>query len=101
MIAARPKRSCEDDIVEFDDTISAGMLTLDADGRVNARFDTPPDLPRPVAMAVTLEPKAASPRRPATSISSASRTDLTTTYNAELAEPAEQWFALRVLRFLR
>ena len=37
--------------------ISAGMLTLDADGRVNARFDTPPDLPRPVAMAVTLEPE--------------------------------------------
>jgi anti-sigma-K factor RskA len=37
--------------------ISAGMLTLDATGRVNARFDTPPDLPRPVAMAVTLEPE--------------------------------------------
>lgn len=36
--------------------ISAGMLTFDADGRVHARFDTPPDLPRPVAMAVTLEP---------------------------------------------
>src|SRR4029077_17667905 len=41
--------------------ISAGMLTLDKDGRVNARFDTPPDLPRPVAMAVTLEPEAGVP----------------------------------------
>ena len=36
--------------------ISAGMLTPDASGRVNARFDTPLDLPAPVAMAVTLEP---------------------------------------------
>lgn len=41
--------------------ISAGMLTRDADGRVNARFDTPPDLPRPVAMAVTLEPEGGVP----------------------------------------
>ena len=41
--------------------ISAGMLTLDANGRVNARFDTPPDLPRPVAMAVTLEPEGGVP----------------------------------------
>ena len=37
------------------------MLTLDANGRVNARFDTPPDLPRPVAMAVTLEPEGGVP----------------------------------------
>ena len=41
--------------------ISAGMLTLDANGRVNARFDTPPDIPRPVAMAVTLEPAGGVP----------------------------------------
>lgn len=41
--------------------ISAGMLTLDANGRVNVRFDTPPDLPRPVAMAVTLEPEGGVP----------------------------------------
>jgi anti-sigma-K factor RskA len=41
--------------------ISAGMLRPDANGRVNARFDTPPDLPRPVAMAVTLEPEAGVP----------------------------------------
>ena len=41
--------------------ISAGMLLPDASGRVNARFDTPPDLPRPVAMAVTLEPEGGVP----------------------------------------
>ena len=41
--------------------ISAGMLTPDANGRVNARFDTPADLPRPVAMAVTLEPEGGVP----------------------------------------
>ena len=41
--------------------ISAGMLKPDADGRVNGRFDTPPDLPRPVAMAVTLEAEGGVP----------------------------------------
>jgi anti-sigma-K factor RskA len=41
--------------------ISAGMLRPDASGRVNARFDTPQDLPRPVAMAVTLEPEGGVP----------------------------------------
>ena len=37
--------------------ISAGMLATDANGRITARFETPLDLPRPVAMAVTLEPE--------------------------------------------
>jgi hypothetical protein len=41
--------------------ISAGMLTPDASGRVNVRFDTPLDLPAPVAMAVTLEPAGGVP----------------------------------------
>jgi hypothetical protein len=41
--------------------ISAGMLSIDANGRVTARFDTPLDLPRPVAMAVTLEPEGGVP----------------------------------------
>ena len=36
--------------------ISAGVLAPDADGNVTVRFDTPADIPRPVAMAVTLEP---------------------------------------------
>ena len=37
--------------------ISAGMMKPDASGRVNVRFDMPADLPRPVALAVTLEPE--------------------------------------------
>ena len=41
--------------------ISAGMLTLDASGRVHARFDMPSDIPRPVAIAVTLEPAGGVP----------------------------------------
>jgi hypothetical protein len=41
--------------------ISAGMLKLDANGRVAAMIDTPVDMPKPVAMAVTLEPAAGVP----------------------------------------
>ena len=41
--------------------ISAGMLRPDAGGRVNVRFDLPSDLPRPVAIAVTLEPEGGVP----------------------------------------
>jgi anti-sigma-K factor RskA len=36
---------------------SAGILRPDADGRVTAVFATPPDLPKPIAMAVTIEPE--------------------------------------------
>jgi len=41
--------------------INAGMLKLDANGRATAMIDTPQDLPKPVAMAVTLEPEAGVP----------------------------------------
>jgi anti-sigma-K factor RskA len=41
--------------------ISAGMLKLDASGRATAMIETPQDLPKPVAMAVTLEPEAGVP----------------------------------------
>ena len=41
--------------------ISAGMLILDVSGRVNATIATPPDIPTPVAMAVTLEPEGGVP----------------------------------------
>lgn len=41
--------------------ISAGMLKLDASGRATEMIDTPQDLPRPIAMAVTLEPEAGVP----------------------------------------
>lgn len=41
--------------------ISAGLMKPDANGRVSAIFDTPRDLPTPVAMAVTLEPEGGVP----------------------------------------
>jgi anti-sigma-K factor RskA len=41
--------------------ISAGLMKPDAAGRVSATFNTPPDLPQPVAMAVTLEPEGGVP----------------------------------------
>ncbi len=41
--------------------ISAGLLKPDATGRVTAVFNTPPDLPKPVAMAVTIEPDGGVP----------------------------------------
>jgi hypothetical protein len=40
---------------------SVGLLTPDPSGRVNAMFETPTDLPTPVAMAVTLEPSGGVP----------------------------------------
>jgi anti-sigma-K factor RskA len=41
--------------------MSAGMLTIDANGRVAVMIPTPVDMPAPVAMAVTLEPAAGVP----------------------------------------
>lgn len=41
--------------------ISAGLLKPDANGRVSATFETPPDLPTPLAMAVTDEPEGGVP----------------------------------------
>jgi anti-sigma-K factor RskA len=41
--------------------LSAGLLTPDAQGGVNATFNTPPDIPQPVAMAVTVEPAGGVP----------------------------------------
>ena len=41
--------------------VSAGLLKPDANGRVNAVFETPPDLPKPTAMAVTIEPEGGVP----------------------------------------
>jgi anti-sigma-K factor RskA len=41
--------------------LSAGLLTPDDAGSVTATFETPPDLPTPVAMAVTLEPEGGVP----------------------------------------
>ena len=41
--------------------ISAGLLTPDAAGSVSDYFSTPPDIPQPVAMAVTIEPAGGVP----------------------------------------
>jgi anti-sigma-K factor RskA len=41
--------------------ISAGLVQPDPDGFVNAVFATPPDIPQPVAVAVTLEPAGGVP----------------------------------------
>jgi anti-sigma-K factor RskA len=41
--------------------ISAGLLMPAPDGRVTAMFQTPPDIAKPVAMAVTLEPEGGVP----------------------------------------
>jgi anti-sigma-K factor RskA len=41
--------------------ISAGLLKPDAGGGVNAVFNTPADIPTPVAMAVTIEPDGGVP----------------------------------------
>jgi hypothetical protein len=41
--------------------ISAGLLTPDAQGSFSDTFDTPPDIPPPVAVAVTIEPAGGVP----------------------------------------
>jgi Anti-sigma-K factor rskA len=41
--------------------ISAGLLTPDTQGSVSEVFNTPPDIPQPVAMAVTIEPAGGVP----------------------------------------
>jgi len=41
--------------------VSAGLIKPDVNGRANAVFETPPDLPRPTAMAVTIEPDGGVP----------------------------------------
>ena len=41
--------------------LSAGLLTPDATGNVSDYFSTPPDIPQPVAMAVTIEPAGGVP----------------------------------------
>jgi hypothetical protein len=41
--------------------LSAGLLAPDAQGSVNETFSTPPDIPQPVALAVTIEPAGGVP----------------------------------------
>ena len=48
-------------VVTAQAALSAGLLAPDAQGSVNATFSTPPDIPQPVAMAVTIEPAGGVP----------------------------------------
>jgi anti-sigma-K factor RskA len=41
--------------------LSAGLLTPDGQGSVSATFNTPADIPQPVALAVTIEPAGGVP----------------------------------------
>jgi anti-sigma-K factor RskA len=41
--------------------LSAGLIEPDASGRADAVFATSPDIPNPVAVAVTLEPAGGVP----------------------------------------
>jgi anti-sigma-K factor RskA len=41
--------------------VSAGLLTPDSSGRATVFFNTPADIPPPVAVAVTLEPAGGVP----------------------------------------
>jgi anti-sigma-K factor RskA len=48
-------------LVTAQQPVSAGLLDLDAAGRVTQAFNTPPDVARPVAIAVTEEPAGGVP----------------------------------------
>jgi anti-sigma-K factor RskA len=48
-------------VVTANQPYSAGLIRPDESGSVTASFDTPPDIPAPVAMAVTLEPDGGVP----------------------------------------
>lgn len=49
-------------VVTSDSRLSAGLITPDASGRSSAVFETPPDIPMPVAVAVTIEPAGGVPQ---------------------------------------
>ena len=48
-------------VVTAQAAISAGVLTPDTQGSVSEVFNTPPDIPQPIAMAVTIEPTGGVP----------------------------------------
>ena len=56
-----PGRTYQLWVVTAQAPISAGLLKPDAQGGVNGTFATPPDIPQPVAMAVTIEPNGGVP----------------------------------------
>ena len=58
---APPNRTYQLWVVTAAAPISAGLLTTTSTGDVSAMFNTPSDIPTPVAMAVTLEPEGGVP----------------------------------------
>jgi anti-sigma-K factor RskA len=56
-----PGRTYQLWVVTAQAPISAGLLTPDAAGNVSDTFNTPQDLPQPVAIAVTIEPAGGVP----------------------------------------
>jgi hypothetical protein len=48
-------------VVTAEKPVSAGFLAPDASGNVSETFNTPPDIPQPVAIAVTIEPAGGVP----------------------------------------
>ncbi len=56
-----PGRTYQLWVVTAQAPISAGLLTPDVQGSVSEVFNTPPDIPQPIAMAVTVEPAGGVP----------------------------------------
>jgi anti-sigma-K factor RskA len=59
--ALPPGRTYQLWVVTAQAPVSAGLLQPDQAGNVSAVFQTPPDLPQPLAMAVTIEPEGGVP----------------------------------------
>jgi anti-sigma-K factor RskA len=59
--ALPPGRTYQLWVVTATAPVSAGLLEPDQAGNVSAIFETPPDLPQPLAMAVTIEPAGGVP----------------------------------------
>jgi anti-sigma-K factor RskA len=59
--ALPPGRTYQLWVVTAEAPVSAGLLRPDQAGNVSTIFQTPPDLPQPLAMAVTIEPEGGVP----------------------------------------
>jgi anti-sigma-K factor RskA len=59
--ALPPGRTYQLWVVTAQAPLSAGLLAPDAQGGVSETFSTPPDIPQPVAIAVTIEPAGGVP----------------------------------------
>jgi anti-sigma-K factor RskA len=59
--ALAPGRTYQVWVVTAQAPLSAGLVKPDPNGQVTAMFNTPPDIPQPVAMAVTEEPDGGVP----------------------------------------